>query len=68
MPPSNVPVEKNLPSEVRSRLALVEQEYQQGELTQRGYELRRSRILSPIDMSNLSLNNEVSNSAVNSLS
>lgn len=44
-----------LPPDIRSRLAKVDREYQTGELTQRGYELRRSRILNPIDMANFSL-------------
>jgi hypothetical protein len=47
------PTTSNLPADVRTRLARIENEYQQGELTQRGYELRRSRILSPIDMTAL---------------
>jgi len=52
MPPPGTPSldRTSLPSDVRTRLARIEHEYQQGELTQRGYELRRSRILSPIDM------------------
>jgi len=54
MPPSTSPnLDRSLPSDVRTRLARIENEYQQGELTQRGYELRRSRILSPIDMTAL---------------
>jgi hypothetical protein len=51
MPPPNL--DRTLPADVRTRLARIENEYQQGELTQRGYELRRSRILSPIDMTAL---------------
>ena len=47
-----------LPPDVRHQLAQVEAEYQSGELTQRGYEMRRSRILSPIDLSALSLSLE----------
>jgi DMAP1-binding Domain len=58
MPPSGTPSQRGLPSEVQSKLAQIEHEYQQGELTQRGYELRRSRILSPIDMSTLNLHTD----------
>jgi len=42
-----------LPPDIRQQLAKIELEYQHGELTQRGYELRRSRVLSPIDMATL---------------
>ena len=55
MGPSNTSYGHALPPDVRSRLARIEREYGAGELTQRGYELRRSRILSPIDMERLSL-------------
>ena len=54
MPPPGTPsLDRPLPSDVRTRLARIDHEYQQGELTQRGYELRRSRILSPIDITAL---------------
>jgi DMAP1-binding Domain len=42
-----------LPAGVRSQLAQIELDYQQGELTQRGYEVRRARLLAPLDMSGL---------------
>jgi len=42
-----------LPAQVQAQLAQIEAEYSSGELTQRGYELRRSRILSPIDIAGL---------------
>ena len=58
---------RTLPADIRSQLAQIDHEYQQGELTQRGYEIRRSRILSPIDIANLNLNNDRLNSAVPSL-
>jgi DMAP1-binding Domain len=58
MPPSSPVVGRTLPNDVRFRLAQIEQEYQAGELTQRGYEIRRSRILSPIDITNLNFINE----------
>jgi DMAP1-binding Domain len=46
---------RHLPTEVSSRLAQIEMEYQQGELTQRGYEIRRSRLLTAVDIANLNL-------------
>jgi hypothetical protein len=46
---------RHLPTEVESRLAQIEMEYQQGELTQRGYEVRRSRLLTAVDIANLNL-------------
>jgi hypothetical protein len=58
MPSSSASTARALPSDIRSRLAQIDYEYQQGELTQRGYEIRRSRILSPVDMENLNLYNE----------
>jgi hypothetical protein len=48
-----------LPADIRTRLAEIDLDYQQGELTQKGYESRRSRILSAMDMRMLSL--ELSN-------
>ena len=56
---TNPPQSRPLPTDVRSRLAQIELEYQSGELTQRGYEIRRSRILSPIDMTNFNFSNEI---------
>ena len=47
-----------LPADVRAQLAQIEVEYQLGELTQRGYEVRRARLLSPLDMSGLYVNTE----------
>ena len=46
---------RTLPPDIRAQLSQIELEYQQGELTQRGYEVRRSRLLSPIDMSAMTL-------------
>ena len=59
--------DRGLPSDIRARLAQIEQEYQQGELTERGYEIRRARILSSIDMTNLNFNAEPSGGRVNTL-
>lgn len=56
---------RSLPADIRSRLAQIELEYQSGELTQRGYEIRRSRILSPIDLTNFNLNDEVPSGRLN---
>lgn len=57
MPSSNAsPGGRPLPPDVLSRLAQIEREYQQGELTQRGYEIRRSRIMSPLEMANFNFN------------
>lgn len=59
-PPGTAPLPaamggRHLPTEVSSRLAQIEMEYQQGELTQRGYEIRRSRLLTAVDIENLNL-------------
>ena len=71
MPPPTPPtLDRTLPADVRTRLARIEHEYQQGELTQRGYELRRSRLLSPIDMTALNFDSppaRLNTSAVPSL-
>ena len=48
-----------LPPTVRAQLAQIDTEFNSGELTQRGYELRRSRILSPIDIA--ALNQSIEN-------
>ena len=62
MPPSTAPSPatgaRRLPADVESSLSQIEMEYQAGELTQRGYEIRRSRILSAIDLANLDLSGE----------
>lgn len=54
-----------LPTDVRSRLTEIEQEYQAGELTQRGYEIRRSRLLSPFDLADFNLENEIPSGRLN---
>ena len=53
---ANLP--RDLPSDIRAKLDQVEEEYQNGELTQRGYELRRSRIMASFDMPSSSLPND----------
>jgi hypothetical protein len=53
MASSHRPAPHTLPPDIRHQLAKIELEYQQGELTQRGYELRRSRVLSPVDVAAL---------------
>jgi DMAP1-binding Domain len=50
------PGRRPIPPDVLSRLAQIEHEYQHGELTQRGYEIRRSRIISPLEMENFNFN------------
>ena len=50
---SSHPSARTLHPDIRQQLAKIELEYQQGELTERGYELRRSRVLSPVDMAAL---------------
>ena len=65
MSSSNSPQPRPLPIDVRSRLAQIELEYQSGELTQRGYEIRRSRILSPIDLANFNLSDEIPSGRLN---
>jgi DMAP1-binding Domain len=57
---STVAQDRALPSDLRARLAQIDLEYQHGELTERGYEIRRARILSSIDMANLNFNAEPS--------
>jgi hypothetical protein len=61
----NPPQSRPLPLDVRSRLAQIELEYQSGELTQRGYEIRRSRILSPVDLENFHLSHEIPSGRLN---
>ena len=58
MAASSSSLEYGLPSNIRAQLARIEREYEEGELTQRGYEIRRSRLLSAVDMTNLSLISE----------
>ena len=57
-PPSPVTGGRRLPADAESSLAQIEMEYRAGELTQRGYEIRRSRILSAPDIANLNLSGE----------
>lgn len=70
MASSHRPAPRALPPDIRHQLAKIELEYQQGELTQRGYELRRSRVLSPIDIMTLAQsldgNGRLNTSAVSS--
>jgi hypothetical protein len=54
-PPAAAVGGRHLPPDVEARLAQIELEYQHGELTQRGYEIRRSRILAAIDIQHLDL-------------
>jgi hypothetical protein len=62
-PPATTPLDRTLPSDIRTRLAEIEHEYQTGELTQRGYEIRRSRLLTPLDMAQITFDAQQHNSA-----
>lgn len=61
MPPGTGPApaammgRRQLPVDVEAELAQIERDFQNQELTARGYEIRRSRILSTLDMSALNL-------------